>query len=243
MGFVFLGALRRLEQAELQRVADQLGVQAATLELGSGTIRSASPRTTEPPTPVVRGGLDELEVDDVVPSPHRWPGANETAHATGFLHATRGGVNDGADYWRTLRFFRDADPPEVEASTHYTVGHDGELGQSVAVEDAAWHAGVGRRWPGTASLSIEVAQELPTVPFTSAQYATVARIIAAAFHDPRFRIPIEHITPAAASEGARGWIGHDQWSAAGVGSAGKSDPGPLWSWATVMRLARRAAGV
>lgn len=233
---ILLGALRAFEADDVERMSDVLGVPVAGIEINL-------PDSSADPPPAIQIGPDSLgalQLDDRLRSPNFWANANQLDAAIGFLHSTRGGRDDGEDYRRTINHFLN---PASTVSAHFVIGHAGELAQMVRIVDAAWHAGVGATSPGTASISVELAQELPSTPFSQAQYETFARVAVAAFRDQSVRLPIRRISVAEWLRGDRGWFGHDDFSASGRGSRGSTDPGPGWSWDRAIEGARVLAGL
>jgi AmpD protein len=106
----------------------------------------------------------------------------------------------------------------LRVSAHLLVRRDGALIQFVPCSERAWHAGLST-WEGRArcndfSVGIEL-EGADDVPYTSAQYAMLARLLKAL----RRRYPI---TAA---------VGHSH-----VAPGRKTDPGPAFDWARLAEL-------
>ena len=104
----------------------------------------------------------------------------------------------------------------LKVSSHFLIRRDGELVQFVPVGRRAWHAGVsswrGRERCNDFSVGVEL-EGTDDGPFTGAQYARLARLVAAL----RARHPLRDI--AAHSDIAPGR---------------KTDPGPRFDWPRVL---------
>ena len=116
-------------------------------------------------------------------------------------------------------YFRDVAPLRV--SSHFLVRRDGERVQFVPVSRRAWHAGASS-WRGRGrcndfSLGIEL-EGGDSAPFESAQYRSLARLVAAL----RAVLPLRHA--AAHSDIAPGR---------------KTDPGPRFDWPRFFSLLSR----
>ena len=111
----------------------------------------------------------------------------------------------------------------LHVSSHFLVRRDGGVTQFVACAGRAWHAGVsvfdGRANCNDYSVGIEI-EGSDFVAFSSAQYDSVARLIAALAG----RYPITAIA------------GHEH-----VAPGRKSDPGPFFDWSKMQALATLAA--
>ena len=144
--------------------------------------------------------------------PTRWvpsPNFNERSVAFVVIHYTAS--HSMARALRTLT------SPSTEVSAHYLIGRDGSILQLVDERKRAWHAG-DSRWGATvdvnsASIGIELDND-GREPFAAVQIDALLRLLA----DIRTR----HQVPAA------NVIGH-----ADVAPTRKSDPGPLFPWATL----------
>jgi AmpD protein len=106
----------------------------------------------------------------------------------------------------------------LRVSAHLLVRRDGALIQFVPCSERAWHAGLST-WEGRTrcndfSVGIEL-EGADDVPYTSAQYAMLARLLKAL----RRRYPI---TAA---------VGHSH-----VAPGRKTDPGPAFDWARLAEL-------
>lgn len=177
-------------------------------------------------------------------SPHFYAGrldgeGNRTPIRRIIVHSTRGGVDDGGDFTRTLYWFANTNS---KASAHIVIGHEGEVGRCVSDLQGAWHAGDGLGPMNLGSLAIEFAQELPTTEYTDAQIASGANVCgiwcAAYGLDPRY-------TPAP-EEGSwwntSGITGHAEYDATKTGRRfGKTDPGTLFPWPEFIRQVRESA--
>lgn len=142
----------------------------------------------------------------VIISPNQ---AGRRSHTLGcVIHSTRGGIDDGQDYTRTVNWFA---VPQSLVSAHRVIGRrEGEHCQCVSDDNIAYHAGEhNAEWVG-----IEFCQETPTTPFTDWQLETGARVVAAWFS--RWYI-------APSSETIRG---HEHMPQ-GI-RLGKTDPGELF---------------
>jgi len=112
--------------------------------------------------------------DLVVPSPNR--GARKSQAIEGIvLHATA----DGGDEARSLAWLRS---PRSRASCHLLVSRAGRVTRLVGDHQRAWHAGAAS-WRGksdvnSVTLGIEIANRNDGEPYTDAQYARVAEIVA-----------------------------------------------------------------
>lgn len=105
----------------------------------------------------------------------------------------------------------------VRVSAHFVIHRDGALEQFVSCAERAWHAGVsnffGRERCNDFSIGIEL-EGSDTVPFESAQYATLASLVKALVA----RYPIEALA------------GH-----ADIAPGRKTDPGPHFDWPRLQR--------
>jgi AmpD protein len=107
---------------------------------------------------------------------------------------------------------------DLRVSSHFLVRRDGALLQFVACNERAWHAGVSS-WKGRAqcndfSIGVEL-EGADEVPYTPAQYRTLARLARAL----RRRYPIGDI------------VGHSH-----IAPGRKTDPGPSFDWVRLRRL-------
>ena len=112
--------------------------------------------------------------DIVAPSPNQ--GARKAPLIQGIvLHATE----DEGDESLCLSWMRS---PRSRVSCHLLVSRNGRVTRLVGDQQRAWHAGVAR-WRGTSdvnsiTLGIEIANRNDGEPYTDAQYARVADIVA-----------------------------------------------------------------
>ena len=106
----------------------------------------------------------------------------------------------------------------LHVSAHFLVRRDGRLLQFVSCNERAWHAGVsrfrGRAHCNDFSIGIEL-EGTDDIPYETAQYAMLARVLKALAH----RYPIRHVA------------GHSD-----VAPERKTDPGPAFDWARLRRL-------
>jgi AmpD protein len=113
--------------------------------------------------------------------------------------------------------YYDAHLRDLRVSSHFVIPRDGELQQFVSCDERAWHAGVsnffGRERCNDFSIGIEL-EGTDDQPFESAQYATLAALIAALCA----HYPIEALA------------GH-----ADIAPGRKTDPGPHFDWARLQR--------
>jgi N-acetyl-anhydromuramyl-L-alanine amidase AmpD len=112
--------------------------------------------------------------DVVAPSPNH--GARKAQAIEGIvLHATKDAGNEA----RSVSWLRS---PKSRASCHLLVGRNGRVTRLVGDQQRAWHAGNsgwrGNRDVNSVTLGIEIANRNDGEPYTSAQYARVAEIVA-----------------------------------------------------------------
>jgi N-acetylmuramoyl-L-alanine amidase len=124
-----------------------------------------------------------------MPSPNH-NSRNGAAIDTIVLHHTAG----GGTAQDTGRYFQN---PKSRVSSHYIVGKDGVIVQSVADKDRAWHAGKsvfqGRNDVNSFSIGIEIVNRGDGKdPFTDAQYEALGRLVA--YLQTRYSIPRNRIT-------------------------------------------------
>jgi AmpD protein len=107
---------------------------------------------------------------------------------------------------------------QLRVSAHFFIRRRGELVQFVSCNDRAWHAGVsswrGRERCNDFSIGIEL-EGADATPYSSAQYARLAELLAALRH----RYPLEAA------------VGHSD-----VAPGRKTDPGPAFDWARLAAL-------
>jgi len=107
---------------------------------------------------------------------------------------------------------------DLRVSAHFLVRRDGALLQFVACGKRAWHAGKsswqGRDRCNDYSVGIEL-EGTDTLPYSRAQYATLARLVRAL----RRRYPVGDV------------VGHSD-----VAPGRKTDPGPAFDWERLARL-------
>lgn len=100
----------------------------------------------------------------------------------------------------------------LRVSAHFFVRRDGSVVQFASTESRAWHAGIsrfaGRERCNDFSIGIEI-EGADTVPYETAQYATVARLA----RTLAARYPIAHVR------------GHEH-----IAPGRKTDPGPAFDW-------------
>jgi N-acetyl-anhydromuramoyl-L-alanine amidase len=113
----------------------------------------------------------------------------------------------------------------IRVSTHVLVARDGSLTQFVKFTDRAWHAGQssynGRSACNDFSIGIEL-EGCDTVPYEPAQYAALARIVAA----------LCKAYPRISSERL---VGHSD-----ISPGRKTDPGPAFDWQCARRCVAEA---
>jgi N-acetylmuramoyl-L-alanine amidase len=124
-----------------------------------------------------------------IPSPNR-NSRDGAAIDTIVLHHTAG----GGTAQDTGRYFQN---PKSRVSSHYIVGKDGTIVQSVDDQDRAWHAGKsafrGRDDVNDFSIGIEIVNRGDGKdPFTDAQYEALGRLVA--YLQGEYRIPRDRIT-------------------------------------------------
>jgi hypothetical protein len=182
--------------------------------------------------------LDAPPIDRLMTSPHKYIGRKVSSRgmvpvpiARVLIHSTRGGVDDGGDYARTLGWFANTDS---QVSAHMVIGHDGELARVIDDADGAWHAGDGSGPMNLGALAVELAQELPTTPYTDAQINKLAQVVA--YWCDKYIIPAEYLdTDTENWWTARGITYHETYDASPGAYRdfrrgkpyGKSDPGFL----------------
>ncbi|EON15445.1 MULTISPECIES: 1,6-anhydro-N-acetylmuramyl-L-alanine amidase AmpD [Pandoraea] len=107
----------------------------------------------------------------------------------------------------------------VHVSSHFLVRRDGALQQFVSCDARAWHAGAssfeGRSRCNDFSIGVEL-EGTDELPFTAAQYATLAALTRALCE----RYPIQAVA------------GH-----ADIAPGRKTDPGPHFEWQRLRRMA------
>jgi AmpD protein len=131
--------------------------------------------------------------------------------------------------WIDALFTNQLDPAEhpsfaeiagLRVSAHFLVRRDGELVQYVPVTRRAWHAGeshhCGRERCNDFAIGIEL-EGTDTVPYTAAQYAALARLIAA----------LRRWAPALARAPV---VGHSD-----IAPGRKTDPGTAFDWGSLAR--------
>jgi N-acetyl-anhydromuramoyl-L-alanine amidase len=113
--------------------------------------------------------------------------------------------------------YYDAHLRGLRVSSHFVIRRSGELDQFVSCNERAWHAGVsnffGRERCNDFSIGIEL-EGTDDQPFESAQYATLAAVIAALLA----HYPIEALA------------GHSD-----IAPGRKTDPGPHFDWSRLQR--------
>jgi AmpD protein len=128
----------------------------------------------------------------------------------------------------TNQLSRDAHPyferiADLQVSSHLLIRRDGEIVQYVPFHRRAWHAGAsswqGRERCNDYSIGIEL-EGTDHGPYESAQYATLARVIAALCRS----------YPTLSSERV---VGHSE-----VAPGRKSDPGVAFDWPRLRSLVR-----
>ncbi|MDX1593065.1 MAG: 1,6-anhydro-N-acetylmuramyl-L-alanine amidase AmpD [Gammaproteobacteria bacterium] len=110
----------------------------------------------------------------------------------------------------------------LRVSAHLLVDRAGRATQYVPLHERAWHAGVSRFGDRERCNDFSIGIELEGLPgrsFTSAQYATLAALVAAV------RGAFPGITPERI-------VGHSD-----IAPGRKEDPGPRFDWARLRRLA------
>lgn len=108
---------------------------------------------------------------------------------------------------------------ELRVSAHFLIRRDGELIQFVSCDDRAWHAGAsswrGRERCNDFSIGIEL-EGCDEMPFEEAQYIALDQLVALLVA----QYPLVAVT------------GH-----ADIAPGRKTDPGPLFDWGRLVRLA------
>ncbi|OWF78307.1 N-acetylmuramoyl-L-alanine amidase [Yersinia rohdei] len=116
-----------------------------------------------------------------------------------------------------------ADIVHLRVSAHCLIRRDGEIIQYVPFDKRAWHAGVstfdGRERCNDFSIGIEL-EGTDVLPFTSAQYRSLAAISALLF--AHYPITAERVT------------GHSD-----IAPGRKTDPGPAFDWALYQQCLAR----
>ncbi|HEY9897804.1 MAG TPA: N-acetylmuramoyl-L-alanine amidase [Pantanalinema sp.] len=159
------------------------------------------------------GGLQKPAVTQV-PSPNfndRPGGAKDISAVV--LHHTAGGTLES-----NASFFQNA---SAEVSSHYIVGKDGRIVQSVADGKRAWHAGKsefkGRDDVNDFSLGIEIVNTgSGSDPFTEAQYKSIIDLVA--WMCQTYDVPLDRVT------------GHKDVA---LPRGRKNDPAPNFDWSRV----------
>ncbi|AZR92686.1 N-acetyl-anhydromuranmyl-L-alanine amidase [Bordetella trematum] len=107
----------------------------------------------------------------------------------------------------------------LRVSAHFFIRRDGSIMQFASVHQRAWHAGVsrfeGRERCNDFSVGVEL-EGTDTLPYTDAQYATLAALA----RQLRTRLPI------------RAARGHEH-----IAPGRKTDPGPAFDWPRFARAA------
>ena len=115
-----------------------------------------------------------------------------------------------------------AEVHQLRVSAHLLVDRAGRAVQYVPLDRRAWHAGAscfaGRERCNDFSIGIEL-EGLPGLPFTDAQYATLAALV-------------EVLRDAFPGITAERVVGHSD-----IAPGRKEDPGPRFDWARLRRLA------
>jgi len=109
----------------------------------------------------------------------------------------------------------------LRVSAHFLIRRDGQLLQFVSCASRAWHAGRSSWRERSACNDFSIGIELEgadDVPYASAQYAVLGRLIRAL----RVRYAIEDI------------VGHSD-----IAPGRKTDPGPAFDWSRLRRLVGR----
>ena len=118
-----------------------------------------------------------------------------------------------------------AEVHELRVSAHLLVDRAGRAVQYVPLDRRAWHAGAscfaGRERCNDFSIGIEL-EGLPGLPFTGAQYATLAALV-------------EVLRDAFPGITAERVVGHSD-----IAPGRKEDPGPRFDWLRLRRLAALA---
>jgi AmpD protein len=195
----------------------------ATVQAAAG---AAAPAATRRRFRIDAGG--KVALADQIPSPNHDARPAETIISLVVVHGISlppgefGG--DGIERLFTNRLDRGTHPgyatvATLKVSAHFLIRRDGALFQFVSCADRAWHAGVsawnGRPHCNDFSIGIEL-EGTDLIPYTSAQYAMLARLVQAL----RRRYPIDDI------------VGHSD-----IAPGRKTDPGPAFDWARLRRLA------
>jgi N-acetyl-anhydromuramyl-L-alanine amidase AmpD len=157
--------------------------------------------------------MDGLEVLQR-PSPNR---GGPRAYTDGIIvHSTRGAAQTyDQELIATLRWFS---TPASQTSAHYVIAFDGRVYECVPPDLIAWHAREhNARW-----LGIELVQPRIDMPFSDAQYISLARL--AKHLSARYGFPLDRTTLR----------GHEEMPAGK--RDGKTDPGPRFDWQRFMSL-------
>jgi N-acetylmuramoyl-L-alanine amidase len=124
-----------------------------------------------------------------MPSPNRNSRDGATIDTIVLHHTAGGGTAQD-----TARYFQNQ---KSRVSSHYIVGKDGAIVQSVDDQDRAWHAGKsafqGRDDVNDFSIGIEIVNRGDgNDPFTDAQYEALGRLVA--YLQDEYHIPRDRIT-------------------------------------------------
>ncbi|MBO9540615.1 N-acetylmuramoyl-L-alanine amidase [bacterium] len=156
------------------------------------------------------GGLSKPAVTQV-PSPNHndRPGGGKDISAI-VLHHTAGGTLDSV-----ANFFKNS---SAQVSSHYIVGKDGRIVQSVQDDKRSWHAGTsefkGRNDVNDFSLGIEIVNDgNGRDPFPESQYKAVIDLVA--WMCQTYNVPVDRIT------------GHKDVA---LPRGRKNDPAPNFDW-------------
>ncbi len=170
-------------------------------------------------SPVAAGGGAKLQKPGVIsmPSPNQnsRPGGPNDISAVVLHHTAGGGTAQG-----TGRYFQN---PSAQVSSHYTVGKDGAIVQSVPDGKRAWHAGVssfkGRDDVNDFSIGIEIVNwGNGKDPYTDAQYNALINLVA--WICQTYKVPVDRIT------------GHKDVA---LPRGRKTDPSPNFDWNRVRK--------
>ncbi|HEY9899927.1 MAG TPA: N-acetylmuramoyl-L-alanine amidase [Pantanalinema sp.] len=138
-------------------------------------VRLDSIQSYQRPRVLAGGGVQKPGVIQM-PSPNfnDRPGGSKDISAIVLHHTSGGTLESNANYFKN---------PSAEVSSHYIVGKDGRIVQSVADGKRAWHAGTsdfkGRNDVNDFSLGIEIVNSgSGSDPFTDAQYRGLIDLVA-----------------------------------------------------------------
>ncbi|MBO9541408.1 N-acetylmuramoyl-L-alanine amidase [bacterium] len=173
-------------------------------------VRLDSIQSFRRPSVLAGGGLQKPAVTQV-PSPNHndRPGGSKDITAVVLHHTSGGTLESNANYFKN---------PSAQVSSHYIVGKDGRIVQSVQDGKRSWHAGTsefkGRNDVNDFSLGIEIVNAgTGSDPFPDSQYKSVIDLVA--WMCQTYNIPVDRIT------------GHKDIA---LPRGRKNDPAPNFDW-------------